>query len=303
MGNTVFADGMGLFHKGSGGKGVAPVDVCLTPPPPPAGPLPVPYVNMLQASDLAKGSKKVKIQGEPTALEDASNISTSTGNESATQGGGLVTHKTKGKGSFTLWSFTVKVESKGVCCNGHPMLQNTASTPPNIVCAAALVNANLAKHGFTDVDYTCTACEEAAFKRHAPKAAQKQRVKEMGALPPTVPPTPPPFGGGCWSCSKISNRGKTKKGNFYSRKKWTPDHQPPQKFVWMQKGGCKGACDDPPDDKKAKDKFKAWADDPDTCIPQCASCSSSQGGYCSHNDGSEAMAELDAMAASTAGLT
>ena len=41
--------------------GVAPGDVCLSPPPPPTGPVPVPYVNMLSASDLTKGSKSVKI--------------------------------------------------------------------------------------------------------------------------------------------------------------------------------------------------------------------------------------------------
>src|SRR5664279_2266647 len=100
MSCTVFANGNGLFHKGSGGKGVAQPDVCLSPPPPPAGPVPVPYVNSLSASDLADGSKTVKIQGEPTALEDQSNIATSTGDEGGTQGGNVVTHKTKGKGYF-----------------------------------------------------------------------------------------------------------------------------------------------------------------------------------------------------------
>ena len=124
MGLTVFAEKMGLFHKGSGGQAIAPADVCLSPPPPPAGPVPVPYVNSLSAADLAKGSKSVKIDGEPTALEDASEVSTSTGDEGGTQGGNVVTHKTKGKAMFMLWSFTVKVEGKGVCRHGDPMGQN-----------------------------------------------------------------------------------------------------------------------------------------------------------------------------------
>src|SRR5687768_7007249 len=110
MSCTVFANSNGLFHKGSGGKGVAAADVCLSPPPPPAGPVPVPYVNSLSAADLADGSKTVKIQSEPTALEDQSNISTSTGNEAGTQGGSVITHKTKGKGYFTTWSHDVKIE-------------------------------------------------------------------------------------------------------------------------------------------------------------------------------------------------
>src|SRR4051812_1087057 len=140
MGTTVFAEDMGFFHKGSGGTGVAPADVCLSPPPPPAGPAPGPYVNSLSASDLSKGRKKVKVEGEPTALEDASEISTSTGDEPGTQGGNVVTHKTKGKGFFTLWSFTVKVEGKGVCRHGDMMAQNCASGPPGCVDPTAVTN-------------------------------------------------------------------------------------------------------------------------------------------------------------------
>ena len=115
MGLTVYAEGMGLFHKGSNGKGIAQADVCLSPPPPPTGPVPVPYVNTLTSSSLSKGSKSVKIDGQPTALEDVSYVSTSNGDEGGTQGGNVVTHKTKGKGYFKLWSFTVKIEDKGVC--------------------------------------------------------------------------------------------------------------------------------------------------------------------------------------------
>jgi uncharacterized Zn-binding protein involved in type VI secretion len=124
MSCTVFAENMGLFHKGSGGKGVAPADVCLSPPPPPGGPQPVPYVNNLSASDLANGSQTVKIQGEPTSLEDSSFIALSTGDEGGVQGGNVVTHRIKGKGYFKLWSFTVKVEGKGVCRHGDMMGQN-----------------------------------------------------------------------------------------------------------------------------------------------------------------------------------
>ena len=78
MAITVFNEGAGLFHQGSGGSGVAPGG-CLSPPPPPTGPVPVPYVNSLQAGDLASGSQSVVIDGNPTALEDQSYVSTSTG--------------------------------------------------------------------------------------------------------------------------------------------------------------------------------------------------------------------------------
>ena len=56
--------------------------------------------------------------GNPTALENVSEISTSTGDEGGTQGGGVVSHKTKGTGAFLLWYFVVKVEGKGVCHHG-----------------------------------------------------------------------------------------------------------------------------------------------------------------------------------------
>jgi hypothetical protein len=42
---SVFAEGMVFVHRGSDGKGVAPGDVCLSPPPQPG--VPAPYVNML----------------------------------------------------------------------------------------------------------------------------------------------------------------------------------------------------------------------------------------------------------------
>src|SRR5260370_41706280 len=102
MSNSVYANGMGFFHKNSGGSGKAFPDVCLSPPPPPAGPPPIPYPNSLQAADLTKGSKTVKIQDSETALQDSSYISTSTGDEGGTQGGNVLTHKTKGKGLCML---------------------------------------------------------------------------------------------------------------------------------------------------------------------------------------------------------
>ncbi len=140
MSSTVFAEGMGFFHKGSGGQGIAPGDVCLSPPPPPAGPAPVPYVNQLTASTLADGSSTVKIEGQPTALEDKSYTSSSSGDEGGTQGGNVVTHRTKGKGYFKLWSFTVQVEGLGVCRHGDMMGQNCGSTPPGCVDMKALVS-------------------------------------------------------------------------------------------------------------------------------------------------------------------
>lgn len=135
MALTVFAEKMGFWHRGSAGIGVAPLDVCLSPPP---GPVPIPYTNVLFAKDLIKGSKTVRIDGEPTALEDYSETSTSIGDEGGTLGGSVVTGVILGKGYFMVWSMTVFIEGKGVCRHGDMMGQNSASAPPSSIDAAAI---------------------------------------------------------------------------------------------------------------------------------------------------------------------
>lgn len=203
MGVTVYAEGKGFFHKGSGGKGVAPGDVCLSPPPPPTGPVPVPYVNTMLASDLDKGSKSVKIDGESTALEDQSEFSTSSGNEGGTQGGNVVTHKTKGKGSFKTWAFTVKVEGKGACRHGDMVGQNCGSAPYGIVDPSAITR------------FLSALEEEHRGKPCPPNSnpktgtTEKQRAACRGKQ--------------CWSCpTGVAS---------------VADHQPPVKSAWYM-GGC-----------------------------------------------------------------
>jgi hypothetical protein len=213
MGNTVYAQGMGFFHKGSGGKGVAPGDVCLSPPPPPTGPAPVPYVNTLKASDLAKGSKTVKIQGNPTALEDVSYLNTSTGDEGGTQGGNVVTHKTKGKGYFKSWSSVVKVEGKGVCVHGGLMGQNCASPPVGAVDPSAIVN-------FRN-----------KFPVGKPCARHYQR---KGSYGPTAAQTAHIWDKPCWVI--LAN------GTQCGKPGRTADHQPPLVIAWYR-GGCHKSSD------------------------------------------------------------
>jgi hypothetical protein len=73
----------------------------------------VPYVNVAQDSDLAKGTKKVSVEGKSVALQ-SSNLSTSTGDEAGTAGGGLISSKTKGKLTWATYSPDVKFEGKSV---------------------------------------------------------------------------------------------------------------------------------------------------------------------------------------------
>ena len=64
-GSTTFSNSREVSSKKSDGKTTAAMpDTCLSPPSPPAGPVPVPYPNTSSASDSQKGSKKVKMGGK-----------------------------------------------------------------------------------------------------------------------------------------------------------------------------------------------------------------------------------------------
>ncbi len=110
--SKVYANGRSVTHKGDGQVNTCAVpDVCKTPSP--GGPVPIPYVNVARDGDLAQGSNSVSIEGNPVALKN-SNLSTSSGDEPGTAGGGLISSKTKGKMTWGSSSLDVKFEGKGV---------------------------------------------------------------------------------------------------------------------------------------------------------------------------------------------
>ena len=96
MGVSVGVNSLSVIHKDSSGVSIAFPDVCKTPSP--AGPIPIPYPNISKSSDTAKGSKKVKCDGNPICLK-TSNFKTSTGDEPGSAGG-VISGKTKGKSEF-----------------------------------------------------------------------------------------------------------------------------------------------------------------------------------------------------------
>ncbi len=124
---TVGVNNLSVVHKDSGGVTIAFPDVCKTPTP--GGPVPIPYPNIAMSSDAAKGSKSVKIDGNPVCLKD-SNFKTSTGDEAGTAGGGVASSKTKGKAEFVNFSMDVKIEGKNVPRALDLMLHNDKNTPP-----------------------------------------------------------------------------------------------------------------------------------------------------------------------------
>lgn len=120
MPSTVFANNMGISHKGSGAKSVVFPDVCKTPSP--GGPIPIPYPNLAESSNLAQGTTTVKIEGQMAAISGCS-YAISTGDEPGSAGG-VISSKFKGKAEFILYSFDVKLDGKNACRMGDMMTHN-----------------------------------------------------------------------------------------------------------------------------------------------------------------------------------
>jgi len=136
MGVTVGVNNLTVVHKSSGGVSIAFPDVCLTPAPP-APPIPIPYPNIAKSGDSAKGSKKVKCDGNPICHK-SSNFRTSVGDEAGANNG-VASGKIKGKAEFVLYSFDVKVEGKNVVRALDIMLHNDKNTPPLPVLQPPLI--------------------------------------------------------------------------------------------------------------------------------------------------------------------
>ena len=140
MGVTVNVNMRTVVHASSNGIYTAFPDVCKTPAPP-APPIPIPYPNIAMSSDTDKGTKKVKIDGNPVNIE-GSNFKTSTGDEAGSAGGGIVSSKNKGKAEWVMGSMDVKFEGKSVMRLADMMLGNkggSPNTPPFPVVQPPLV--------------------------------------------------------------------------------------------------------------------------------------------------------------------
>jgi len=112
MGQDVLANGRSILHKGHGTTHTCAVpDVCKTPTP--GGPVPIPYVNIAMDSDITDGAETVKIEGNPVANLGAK-ISTSTGDEAGSAGGGIISNRVKGTVTWKMGSLNVKAEGKSV---------------------------------------------------------------------------------------------------------------------------------------------------------------------------------------------
>lgn len=115
MSRNVFANGRELaaVNDDTNVLGAMP-DICLSPPSPPAGPVPIPYPNFSKAKDTTDGTRRVKLGGDQVSMKNKSNHGTSKGDEAATRSLGMnvVDHCIQGKAIAQAWSFNVKVEGE-----------------------------------------------------------------------------------------------------------------------------------------------------------------------------------------------
>lgn len=117
---TVFANGRGVVHKGSGGQSPVFPDVCKTPTP--AGPVPIPYPNIGMSSNTSGGPSSVKVDGQMPMAKGAKYNMTS--GDEAGSAGGVMSSSIKGEAEFMMYSFDVKMDGKNACRMGDPLFQN-----------------------------------------------------------------------------------------------------------------------------------------------------------------------------------
>ena len=171
MGCEVYANGDEIACKAGDGKvNASAPDVCMSPPSPPAGPIPVPYMDSSFSKDMKNGSKTVKIKGKEVMLKDKSFYKTSPlGNEAATRsfGANVISHVITGKTYFIMWSMDVKFEGLNVdrhddiAVGGHRVLDRRQ----RVAAVAEQLGG----------DQRLLGAERGAGERHPRVAAQRRR--------------------------------------------------------------------------------------------------------------------------------
>src|SRR5215472_821096 len=247
MGDTVFAHGRSIACKVSSGKTIAAMpDVCLSPPTPPAGPVPIPYPNTAMASDTDNGSKTVQIGGDEVMLKDQSTFKKSMGDEAATKslGMGVVSHQIQGTVAFVGWSMDVKFEGANIPRHLDLTLHNGASapydTPPQVYTDTQSVS--------PPVEKPCkSSCPQEPTKAQYDKVRSKSPTPEIRkAINDKVPKI-------CAACG-------------LSSPSLAADHIVPLKIISQMRGF---AC-------LSEDNQKEVANTPSNFVGLCKSCNSSK---------------------------
>jgi hypothetical protein len=230
MGKEVYANGHEISaEKDSNQSMGAMPDVCLSPPSPPAGPVPIPYPNFSKGSDTDKGSKSVKVQGEQVGKKNNSDYKNSKGDEAATKsfGMGVISHNLSGPMQHEAWSMDVKIEGKNAIRQLDLTSHNHASPASN---AAMMVNGgkfNVAPRKSADCSELQQQNKDAQAEAHPRIAAAGERpvVREGETIASAhyTPPTGPSYT--INGCSNESDIIKKNDGWARGYKKANGDYQ------------------------------------------------------------------------------
>jgi hypothetical protein len=151
MPNPVFANDMNVACKSGDSKVICAFpDVCLSPPSPPAGPIPIPYPVTSMSTDTTDGSGTVKVNNKEVMLKDKSCYSKCTGDEAATKtlGMGVMNANLGGKTYFKMWSMDVKFEGE----NAVRAFDITTSNHMSEVGNASVPMIDTERMGFKELD-------------------------------------------------------------------------------------------------------------------------------------------------------
>ena len=263
MGATVYVNGRSVVHKNSDGKSIAFPDVCLSPPPAPTGPIPIPYPNTALSHDTDEGAKTVFADGTPVALKGQSHFKTSTGDEAGSQGGNVLTHKTKGKAFFMNAAMDVSIEGAMVPRHGDPMAHNCACAPIGGVapCYIDLFTTAIEQ---TDCDepYNRDKHGRDSDGRATPNPDQREAVR--GLMSDEATEFQPAGTVICWECQQPTANP-------------VADHQPPLVLTYYR-GGChdEEVMQDAAGTMDVRTEPPEPPDETPCIVPHCPDCSDRQ---------------------------
>ena len=153
----------------------------MSPPPPPAGPIPMPYPLTGMASDTTDGCTSVFVKGKEAGKKNGSKYSKTTGDEPATNsfGASVVTHKITGPLKFAAYSFDVIFEGGGA----ERFTDLTTQNHMNAGNASVGMSAAKAAAAMGKDDNPCAQLDEA---NKAVRADMAKKGKEQGATKSTI---------------------------------------------------------------------------------------------------------------------
>jgi Domain of unknown function (DUF4150) len=271
MSSKVYANGREISAKAGANKVIAAFpDVCLSPPTPPAGPVPIPYPVSSNSGDASDGSSTVTIGGQEAMLKDKSYYKKCTGDEAATKslGQGAINHALSGKVYFVSWSMDVLIEGENVVRHLDMTTSNHASPMANqavpipgledmdasvqAACAATYEKYKLRRHGKSE------SCGEGIQSHHVMMNACFDLPGQRGTsgVPGYNTLDAPAV------CLKTSGTDSPHKRINKAQGEWKRGLTKPPKLSEVRQAGKDhlvkgGVSDDPPDPSEAECLMKA----------------------------------------------